>query len=524
MEALWESTVGQETVVDHPADVASHKKKPVQGQSMHRIEHVNKKWTSTLALIKLWKCKKCPYGSESLPHHCREVNKLSTDVPQLLLQPPSSHPLEVLSDDALEALASHLPSESIISLSTAYPRFRTIVTSFHILLRRELRCFFLRIPLNECILGVGISLDTGARTLSSDFDWLSMEAFNKYHVRTSIEKRSMGYFLPLAFNRPHFLRALPDIKKQLFILDSGLSQAEAVINRKTKRTSNRRAGPPQNPYDTVEVLYRMMNSIVVSLMKSCDDTMAPTNDYSKAPTLLFASEKAVISYCLLLHLLMCLCRATPPILHSATTKLRMFIADPKSRLKQHTPDLGELIVLITLVLVMPPVDKTKPITWEMIRGKFLEEALTRNVRWVLDTSPELEFMESGASDFRLETTFKNSKTSLRLIMFQVTFLNIFLQTYADDIGRLDENYGFADKELPERMVREVKEIYQVATWPQFFERVKFGKILGKVAFSEMLRETVKESVRRGYHRPAPPAKMGNLARIRKEGDLMQQLG
>jgi len=520
MAELWANTTGEEIEVKSSTPNGnSHKKKLVNGAMLHRVEGVNNKWTSTLELIEKWRCNKCPYGSEALPHRRREVEERSTGLPKLLLQAPSSCALEILSDDTFEMLAGHLPSESIISLSSAYPRFRAIIASFHILLRRELRCFFLRVPLNECILGVGIAMDTGARTFSSDFDWLSMEAFDHYAVRTSIEKRSFGYFLPLAFNRPHFLRALPDIKKRLFIIDSGLRQAEAAINKRTGRTSNRRTGPPQNPYDTVEVLYSMMNSIVVSLMKSCDDMREPADRYSKPATLLFASEKAVTSYCLLLHLLMCLCRATPAILHSATNKLRRFINDPKSRWKQHTPNLGELIVQITLVLVMPPVDKTRPITWEMIRGKFLEEAVTRNVRWVLDTSPELQVMEVGASDYRLETTFKNSRTSLRLIMFQVTFLNVFRGTYAEDIGRLDDNYGFADKELPERMVKEVKQIYQVTTWPQFFVKVVLGKALGKEGFSDMLRETVRESARRGYHRPAPPERMGKLVRLRKEGDL-----
>jgi len=520
MAELWANTTGEEIEVESQTpDGTSQKKKLINGSMVYRIEGVNKKWTSTLELIKKWRCNTCPYGSEALPHHCREVKQQSTAVPRSLLQAPSSCALDVLSDDAFEALAGHLPSESIISLSSAYPRFREIVTSFHILLRRELRCFFLRVPLNECILGVGIAMDARARTFSSDFDWLSMEAFDRYAVRTSIEKRSFDYFLPLAFNRPHFLRALPDIKKRLFIIDSGLRQAEAAINRRTGRTSNRRTGPPQNPYDTVEVLYSMMNAIVVSLMKSCDDMREPTDRYSKPATLLFASEKAVTSYCLLLHLLMCLCRSTPAILHGATSKLRRFIDDPKSRWKQHTPNLGELIIQITLVLVMPPVDKTRPITWEMIRGKFLEEAVTRNVRWVLDESPELQVMEVGASDYRLETTFKNSRTSLRLIMFQVTFLNVFRETYAEDIGRLDDNYGFADKELPERMVKEVKQIYRVTTWPQFFVKVVLGKELGKEGFSDMLRETVRESARRGYHRPARPEKMGKLVRMRKEGDL-----
>ncbi|KAF9524254.1 hypothetical protein CPB83DRAFT_861484 [Crepidotus variabilis] len=520
MEELWQNSAAPVVEVKSSIkDVSSHTKKTIQGRAMHRVEHVNRKWTSTLKLISSLKCKKCPYGS-TLPHHNVVASKVAPNdivVPKTLRQPPSVCALEKLSDDCLHEVASALPSEGLIALSSAYPRFRNIINSFHVLLRRELTCFFLRLPLNECILGIGVAMDSGARTLSSDFDWLSMEAFDNYKVRLSIEKRSFNYFLPLAFSRPNFLRALPEIRKRLYSIDVGLREAEAQIERRTRRPSNRRTGPPAKPYDTVEVIYRMMNAIVVSLMKSCDDTMSsPSASSGKSQTLLFASEKAVTSYCLLLHLLMCLCRSQPEILSDATVKLRRFVDIPKTRYKTSTPDLGELIVIITLVLLMPPTDKTKPITWEFIRGKFLEEVVTRNVRWVLNDSPELEVMEPGASDYRLNTTFKNSKTSLRLVMFQITFLDVFLQTYGGDIGRLDDNYGFAEKQIPEGMVKEIKEIYKVDNWPQFFVRVRLGKTLSREAFSQMLRDSVQESARRGYHRQSPQPKMEQLRKQRSE--------
>ncbi len=453
-----------------------------------------------------------------MPHQRTTIiKKKSNKIPPALLRPPAECALERLDVDCLYAISHYLPSESLISFSRAYPRFHEVIESFHLLLRRELRCFFLHVPLNETTLGIGIGLDAGSRTLSSDFDWLSMEAFDAHDVRLSIEKRPIHYFLPLAFSRPNFIRVLPDIRKRLYTIDLGLREAEAKIEQRTHRKSNRRTGPPVKPYDTVEVLYRMMNTIVVSLMKSCDDNMSSDDGRERKQTLLFASEKAVTSYCLLLHLLMCLCRSQPEILSDATVKLKQFVEVPKTRWKQSTPDLGELIVIITLVLIMPPVDKTRPITWELMRGKFLEEAVTRNARWVLDASPELEIIEpSGACDYRLGTTFNNSKTSLRLIMFQVTFLNVFLQTYQGDITRLDENYGFAERELPERMVREIKDIYGVDSWPQFFGRVNFGRVLGKEAFSQMLRETIQESARRGYHRPASLVRMGQLRKMRNE--------
>lgn len=517
LKFLWESSSSPETTetITSP-DVYSHKIKRVDNDKIHCVERFSTRWTSTLNLISRWQCNKCPYGSSAMPHHhTTDINKIPNKLPPVLLSPPAECALKKLDFDCLYAISHHLSSESLITFSRAYSRFREVMEFFHVLLRRELRCFFLHVPLHETTLGIGIALDARTRTLFSDFDWLSMEAFDTHGIRLSIEKRSFHYFLPLAFSRSNFIRVLPEIMKRLHTIDLGLREAEGKIERRTRRKSNRRTGPPIKPYDSVEVLCRMMNTIVVALMKSCDD-LSSDHVLQTKQTLLFASEKAVTSYCLLLHLLMCLCRSQPEILSDVTIKLRQFIEVPKTRWKQSTPDLGELIVVITLVLIMPPVVKSQPITWDLIRGKFLEEAVTRNVRWVLDAAPELEVMEYGASDYRLNTTFNNSKTSLRLIMFQVTFLNVFLRTYQGDISRLDENYGFAESELPVRMVKEIKEIYAVDSWPQFFARVNLGRVLGKETFSQMLRDTIQESARRGYHRPATMEKLSQLRRLRNE--------
>lgn len=524
LKSLWNKSTSPEIVEpDASPNVHLHLVKTVHQKQkalqLHRVESLNHRWKSTLELLSSWQCQKCPYGSSLLPHHNPNArsNEPTYAVPTPLLQPAAICALANLTDDCMYELSRRMPSESLISFCRAYPRFHAVVDSYHVLLRRELNCFFLRVPLNECVLGIGIALDRKPRSLSSDFDWLSMEAFDRHYVRRSIEKRDFDFFLPLAFSPGNFQAVTPEIWARLALIDQELCNAEVETERRTLRKGNRRTQPVSSarPYDAVEVLYRMMNTIVVSLMRSCDDNM---DSKLTTKTLLFASEKAVTSYCLLLHLLMCLCRSQPEILSNATDKLEQFIQEAKTRLKRATPDLGELIIIINLVLMMPPVNPAQPITWERVRGPFLQEAFTRNVRWILKDAPELHILETGPSDYRVQTTFDCSKTSLRLIMFQVTFLNVFLETYGAEISRLDENYGFADKGMPERMVREIKDIYRVQTWPGFFEKVNFGKTLSKAQFSEMLRDTVKDSGRKGYHEPAPPLRIREFAKKRARLD------
>jgi len=56
--------------------------------------------------------------------------------------------------------------------------------------------------------------------------------------------------------------------------------------------------------------------------------------------------------------------------------------------------------------------------------KFLEEAISHNVRWMVDESPDLQVMEVGASDYRLETTFRNSSMSFWLLTSPVKSLQL----------------------------------------------------------------------------------------------------
>ncbi|KAF9019003.1 hypothetical protein BDZ89DRAFT_1073372 [Hymenopellis radicata] len=475
--------------------IRSHKTKNgfISTQQIHRIEHISPRWHSTLQSISTWTCSKCPYGSAALPHHqvSRPTSLLDTSsLPYC--RPPGRCILDDIPDDIFFALAPALPSESVISFQEAYPRFRTIMESSHELLQRELQCFFLKTPLTSCVLGVGVALNRKSRSLTSDFDWLSEEAFVHFKVRHGIEKRKFEFFLPLAFSRWHFKAAEPKIHRNLESIYSAMREADAAGTQ--RNTGRRGAAPVKNSALTpspspITVIYRMMNNIVVKLMQSCDDVVQKTRHNSTG--LLYASERAVYSYCHLFHLLICMARSDPSIIRDASTLVDRFIADPECRTKARVPDLGEFIVMVTLVMA-----HGDSVQWERLAPSFLEEVVTRNVRWVL---------KECRSDYRLARTFAQSKTSLRLIMFQVAFLQMFVNTYSANMARLDDNYGFAEKEIPERMVVAIKDIYRVR--------------IGAAHFSWLLRDAVAKSGKRKYHTPkTAKADLERLVALRRQNE------
>jgi len=528
----WDANKSRAVSVSMPACKTYnflYKTKKSQGDGkLHLVILDNPRRARTLDSISSWSCKSCPYGTSALPHDTRQARNIVPVIRGMTAGPVSVAPprclLDRLNDDILYEVASYLTSESVISFSQAWARFCVLMESSHELLRRELRCFFLRDSIQDTILGVGVALDPKSRTLSSDFDWLSEAAFEHHKVRRSVEKRDFQYFLPLAFNRPHFEKAEPKVWARLAEIDRALREAEQAIAKKTGQVSGKVPGkvpPPQDRHEYVRVLYRMMNNIIVSLMKSCDDVYSRGHGSTSNRTLLYASEKAVYSYCHLFHLLICLNQTTPQILRDALWKVQQFASKPEARVKAKIPDLGEFIVNITLVLALAPSHNLN-ITWGNVVKALLQELTARNVRWVLKESPELEIMEQGQSDYRLAMTFLRAKTSLRLMMFQVTFLDAFVKVYASDLSILDDNYGFAKEEIPKRIVEKTKEIYAVNTWPAFFARVDYTEGIGFGAekFSHLLRSAVQTSAQRGYHNALRPQQVDlrKSERLQKESE------
>jgi len=122
----------------------------------------------------------------------------------------------------------------------------------------------------------------------------------------------------------------------------------------------------------------------------------------------------------------------PDIKATTDIQVNTFIDDEYSRQKNKTPDLGMLLVALTLS------DKG----WTDMWKPFLLETFDRNVRWLFQKTPELARMDLD-SESRLRKTLDGARTSLRLFMFQVHFLSqirrpaepaVVLQRYHQRLG------------------------------------------------------------------------------------------
>lgn len=488
------------------------------------------------------------YGCVSL-----EAQKLEAKVSnQSFISPTDSTGVchfATLNDDVLLAIASQLSDESLLSLAKAYPPVQALIRDTHILLQRELKCFFLRTPLNHPtnLLGIGVKFDSRNHILESSFDWLSMEAFELFGVRQSVDKKEFDFFLPLGFSAPHFDRAYESGK-----LFEYLDTIETVV----RRLPTAPILPETKVERALRVLYKFCNSIVVSLMRTTDDVYVGSRPIqSTEKTLLFASEKACIGYLQIYHLLLCIMRKDPELRNRALKRLKAFCGDGINRTKSATPDLGEFLVMAAVVagshnpendseqqptaetnnVASDPEDgwtiagkKQKMLEVQRKRGParipgavvswkahlaspFIGEVLTRNVKWLLQKHPSLAILEDAHSppQHRLRTTFAESRTSLRLVMFQVFFL--------ETLTTMPTQYGFPDVDVPARITAGIKEIYAVNGWKMFYERIGLTEAVqaGSRGMSARLREAIVLSAERSYHRPQPARQWALVAERRR---------
>jgi len=172
------------------------------------------------------------------------------------------------------------------------------------------------------------------------------------------------------------------------------------------------------------------------------------------------SDKALLGYCTFHHLILTLMQSRPYIQKIIDAHIDRFMTFEKYRDKEYVPDLGEFLVLVSL----------SKYSWLPMATTVIREAFLRNVRWVLRASPFLRRINPGSCDqLRLDTFFKNSKTSQRLFMFQVYFMVQFGadsgKTQAQILERYNLSYGRPNEALKAKLAVNTRQMLLVNSWP-----------------------------------------------------------
>ncbi|KAK5706071.1 hypothetical protein LTR97_001057 [Elasticomyces elasticus] len=298
-----------------------------------------------------------------------------------------------LPNEMLILITEFLDEEDLFIAARAWNGFGRLLQTHNLLAVREMRCFTLKDGFKDTNLGVGVHVHK--RIVSSEFDYLSEEAFKNLRVRRSVQGLEFEHWLPLPFSEAHWKRVRSSVDDALLGIGSRIESPSAV-----------------------ETLYTFMNDVVVQLSQtSADDRYGESagryNIYGSSvkSTLTHASEKAVESYFQLYHLLVTLATDRPQIVADANARIGRFLGGERD--KTTCPNLGNLLVALLISDSSDSVELTKAI---------IKEAVTRNVVWMLDGRGagmvELSYLEpSEVSEYRLHKTYEASKTSYNLLMF-----------------------------------------------------------------------------------------------------------
>jgi hypothetical protein len=161
----------------------------------------------------------------------------------------------------------------------------------------------------------------------------------------------------------------------------------------------------------------------------------------------------------------------PQIQERVDFYLNEFLKHESRRVKRVIPDLGEMLVRLSIA---------SKITWKDVAPYFLQEFFDRTVVWTLDQRhgdhAELAFLETDkVSEYRLSTTLEATRTSTRLLMFQVFFLRYVARpegkSLKDILQEYNNSYGRPQPGVPELLQRECKKIHNVHNWSEFYKRI-----------------------------------------------------
>ncbi|PPJ55339.1 hypothetical protein CBER1_10199 [Cercospora berteroae] len=422
--------------------------------------------------------------------------------------------LQDLPAEILLSVLDYLDDEHIFTAARAWEGFGDIMREYNVIRTRELQCFALKQSFRELELGVGVRVE--GRALTSEFDLLSRDAFQQLGIRSSIQGLPFSCWLPLPLAESHWARVRKSSQRDI----------NAIASR-----ANISGGAEQ-------VIYAFMNEVVVRLSKEAEEFenggRYVLDDGPAKSTLTHASEKAIESYFHLFHLLLCLACENNEIIRNADRTINAFISG--SRSKDHVPNLGHLLIMILISDI--------EINEAVIDG-IIEEAITRNVVWTLDSKgrnmPELSFMETDTiSKYRLHETFEACTTSWRLLMFlkfmqetvrnsrNVTDLNtneVMKMTLPQLRDSLFDRHGAPPNNAAAELATTIKNIHLVKNFPEFL-KVMHNRDPTQTAgdFTLLLRRTVHASMEKGYSQWALTQEQALHLRLTKEPNVGRPAG
>jgi len=407
----------------------------------------------------------------------------------------------------LDIIIEMVDSTTLAKLALVHEDFKKKLDECKAMALKNYKCFYTLKDLHDdtTILGFGVRCEVmGKRSrhsrvkkdklqrLHPSFDIMSADAFDMHDVRTNIWKDcAFDAFLPCYLNKAHGQKAIQkaeDCIRRIWFKEQSSGSEGARLSAKEIRDR-----VTLTPERILETFSKVMNTTVVNMNKCVEDLEV-------AEIQLFDSIKAIRGYMAFHHMLLAFALRYPKIQEVANQKLKNFIEDKACRDKEITPDLGELIVALSVCT---------DFTWKDFIPAFLEEVLDRNVRWVVAKYPNLLHMEERnlRCCLRLTQFFKATRTGKRLAAFQCFFFSHIAcpASLADSPNRIqilfqeyNSRMGQPRSGMAEELQIHSRKVLAMKDWMEYFNLVGFAAPTA-IELCDWLRSSLERSKLKKYH-------------------------
>lgn len=258
-------------------------------------------------------------------------------------------------------LMSFLRRHERVCLSFAVPAWQEAAAAPLFWEAQEVQCFHEKMGPNEDVIGIGVLAQGRGRlaTLTAHFDAISRTAWQG-GLRKAAWKEPLSHWLPLFIHEQHSRAAAELLSECLHLLaDSCSQEQDSHIPPLVFQTLEGRAPAA---VDAIVAFPEMMHQLMKQVL------------YGDR----HASLKLLKGYFVMHRLFLHCCDQWPEIRAAADLALQQFLRSEEGRTKQSTPWLAYILQLLTI----------SNVGWDDVKKPFLEEALAREVQFILPRYPK----------------------------------------------------------------------------------------------------------------------------------------
>ena len=343
--------------------------------------------------------------------------------------------------------------------------------------KKEICCYQRKITFEEGALGLGVSISNIPRTgeirsIVPCFDFIAFKTYTKERLRVGFNGEHFTHWFPLYFGEKN--------KEKVFL--NSLTKAISMITKGNTKVFKTEL--------ILKVMPKFFNSIILNIINEK----------------IHNSSRAIEILIYIYRILIMLVKTYPELKAEVNKNLEEFIKKPEQRIKEKTPSLGDLLVMLSI----------SDHTIEELLPSYISEHMDRQIFWILQEIPKFEeLIESDkVDDIRANICFKCGIVGQQFLLFYYYFLKEIVFKECDTLDKfatkLDQNFGcLTETEIDQHRIK-ISEILKIDNFNDFFKFMKM-KPPSKEELNQRLKQAYKNSETKKYHgkdevRYVPPPK------------------